>query len=165
MPVTRKEHPAAGLLSSRAIGGLKFMSAQPDAVVRTWFKEVRNEGREQSIDRIMASDALAHGLPGGTCCGPAAFRPVFQTFRGAFPDIHIEIEQSVSEGDKVAVYCRVTGTHTGDGLPIAPTGKRVDFHGVTIARVVDGTLREGWNCFDFLTMYQQLGVLPANPGA
>jgi len=39
-----------------------------------------------------------------------------------------------------------------------PTGQRIDFEGVTIVRVVDGQIREGWNRFDFLTMYQQLGV-------
>lgn len=65
----------------------------------------------------------------------------------------------------VSTHCRVTGTHTGEGLGIAPTGKRVDFEGMTIARVIDGQIREGWNCYDFLTMYQQLGVVPAAPGA
>lgn len=62
-------------------------------------------------------------------------------------------------------YCHVTGTHTGGGLGIPPTRKGVDFHGFTITRVVDGTIREGWNGFDFLTMYQQLGVVPASPGS
>jgi steroid delta-isomerase-like uncharacterized protein len=141
------------------------MSAQPDAVVRTWFEEVWNQGREETIDRILSADALAHGLPGGPSRGPQAFRPVFHTFRGAFPDLRIVVERTVTEGDVVAAYCHVTGTHTGIGLGIPPTGKTVDFHGVTIARVTDGAIREGWNCFDFLTMYQQLGVVSAAPGA
>jgi len=46
----------------------------------------------------------------------------------------------------------------------APTNRKADFWGVTIARVKDGMLVEGWNCFDFLTCYQQLGVI-AMPGA
>jgi hypothetical protein len=62
-------------------------------------------------------------------------------------------------------HCRVTGTHTGNTLGFAPTGREVDFHGVTIARVVGEQILEGWNCFDFLPMDQQLGVIPANPGA
>ena len=36
---------------------------------------------------------------------------------------------------------------------------------VTIARIVDGTIREGWNCFDFVTMCQQLGTMPPMPAA
>jgi predicted ester cyclase len=80
------------------------------------------------------------------------------------PDIHIEVERTITEGDLVAAHCRVTGTHRGGTLGFAPTGRRVDFHGVTIARIVDGQFREGWNSFDFLTLYQQLGVVSPNPG-
>jgi hypothetical protein len=36
---------------------------------------------------------------------------------------------------------------------------------MTIVRVADGQIREGWNCFDFLTMYQQIGAVPAAFGA
>jgi steroid delta-isomerase-like uncharacterized protein len=141
------------------------MSDQPDAVMREWFDEVWNQGRGDTINRLVAANATAYGLPGGPMRGPEGFRPLFIAFRGAFPDIRIVVEHTVTEGDRVAVHCRVTGTHTGDTLGIPPTGKRVDFQGVTIARVVDGQIHEGWNCFDFLTMYQQLGVVPALPGA
>ena len=140
------------------------MSEANKAIVRRWFEEVWNQGREDSITRIFAADAVAHGLPDGPMRGPDAFRPLFHAFRGAFPDIRIDVERTVTEGDLVAAHGRVTGTHQGDTLGIAPTGKRIDFEGVTIARVVDGQFREGWNCFDFLTMYQQLGVLPQIPG-
>jgi hypothetical protein len=39
----------------------------------------------------------------------------------------------------------------------------VNFNGIVIARVVDGRLVEGWNCFDFLTMYQQIGWVKTPP--
>jgi steroid delta-isomerase-like uncharacterized protein len=141
------------------------MTMQPDAVLRAWFNEVWCEGQEAAIDRYLAADAVAHGLPGGDMNGPAGFRPIFHTFRAAFPDLRITIERMVSEGDTVTAHTRVTGTHTGDGLNIPPTGKRVTFEGMTIARIVDGQIREGWNCYDFLTMYQQIGVMPEPAGA
>jgi steroid delta-isomerase-like uncharacterized protein len=141
------------------------MSMQPDAVMRAWFDEVWCQGQEAAIDRLMAADAVAHGLPGGDMRGAAGFRQVFNSFRNAFPDIHVAIEHTVIEGDMVTAHCRVTGTHSGDGLGIEPTGKRVEFEGMTIVRVADGQIREGWNCFDFLTMYQQIGAVPAAFGA
>ncbi len=141
------------------------MSLQPAELLRTWFDEVWCKGQEAAIDRLMAEEAVAHGLPGGDMNGAAGFRQVFKAFRGAFPDIHIAVDHTITQGDMVSTHCRVTGTHTGEGLGIKPTGKRVDFEGMTIARVVDGQIREGWNCYDFLTMYQQLGVVPAAPGA
>jgi steroid delta-isomerase-like uncharacterized protein len=142
-----------------------MMSMQPDAVMRTWFDQVWCKGRESAIDTLMARDAVGHGLPGGLMRGPTAFRQVFHTFRGAFPDIHISVERTISQGDLVVAHCRVTGTHQWNTLGFAATGKKVDFEGVTIARVVNGQFAEGWNFFDFLTMYQQLGVVPLTPGA
>jgi steroid delta-isomerase-like uncharacterized protein len=141
------------------------MSVQPDTVMRAWFDEVWNQGREDTINRIFAADGLTHGLPGGPMRGPDGFRPLFQMFRGAFPDIHIAVERTITQGEFVAAHCRVTGTHQGETLGIAPTGRQIDFQGITIARVVDGQFHEGWNCFDFLTMYQQLGVVPTIPGS
>jgi steroid delta-isomerase-like uncharacterized protein len=139
------------------------MNDAADVVLRTWFEEVWNQGREETIARLFAADGVGHGLPGEPLHGPEAFRSLFTTFRGAFPDIHFEIERTVTEGEMVVAHCRVTGTHVGDTLGFAPTGRRIDFRGMTMARVVDGQLREGWNCFDFLTMYQQLGVMPEIP--
>ena len=140
------------------------MALAPEAVLRTWFDELWNQHREGTIDRLFAAEGLAHGLPGGPLRGPAGFRSAYQAFLGAFPDIEITVERSVTDGDHSVMYCRVTGTHTGDGLGIPPTGRRVEFTGMTMAKVSDGQIREGWNCFDFLSMYQQLGALPAIPG-
>jgi steroid delta-isomerase-like uncharacterized protein len=141
------------------------MSMPPDAVMRTWFDEVWNQGRVDTIDRLFTDNTVAHGLPGGPMKGAASFKQVFDTFRGAFPDIQIVVERTITEGDLVTAHCRVTGTHSGGTLGFPPTGRRVEFEGMTIARVADGQLQEGWNCFDFLTMYQQLGVVPPAPGA
>lgn len=55
-----------------------------------------------------------------------------------------------------AAVCHVTGRHDGDGIGKA-TARPVDFWGTTVARVKDGKIVEGWNAFDFLTMYQQIG--------
>lgn len=136
------------------------MAPQPEAVIRAWFDEVWNQRQEDSIDRMFAADAVAYGLPGGTMHGPDGFRPLFNAFCGAFPDLHVAVEQTVTEGTLVAARCRVTGTHTGEGLGIPATGKPVDFQGIVLATITNGQLRSGWNIFDFLTMYQQLGVAP-----
>jgi hypothetical protein len=60
----------------------------------------------------------------------------------------------------------VVARHVGDALGGPATHKGVDFWGITIARVRDGRIVEGWNCFDFLRMYQQLGWVkdPPLPG-
>ena len=132
-----------------------------DTVLHRWFEEVWNQGNEASIDELMADDAIVHGIvghDGKEIQGAAAFKPFFHQFRTAFPDIRITIEDALVDGDKVAVRCVVTASHTGPGVMAAPTGKTAHFTGMCIARVKDGKIAEGWNNFDFLSMYQQLGM-------
>jgi predicted ester cyclase len=132
--------------------------------MEAWFEEVWNQGREETIERLLASSAKVHGLPspdGQPLIGPKAFTPFFRSFRAAFPDIHVTIARSLTEGRSIAVHCQVAGTHSGAGLSFAPTFKPVNFWGMCIIRVEANQIQEGWNSFDFLTLYQQLGLLPS----
>jgi predicted ester cyclase len=143
------------------------MALTPDAVVRAWFKEVWDEGREEAIDRLADANLIAHGLgsPGDPPIrGTAEFKQLFRVFRQALGDLQISVEKSVTEGDHCAVYCRVKGRHVGDAFGGAPTKRPVEFGGLVIAIVRDGRIVEGWNCFDFLGMYQQIGWV-TNPPA
>lgn len=133
----------------------------PDQLVRAWFHEVWDEGREDSIDRLMARDAKVHGLSGPdgptTMVGPDQFKPFFRMMRAAFGDLEVQVLRTVVQGDMAVAHCHVIARHVGETLGGPPTNRPVEFEGVTIARVKDGKLVEGWNVFDFLSMYQQLG--------
>jgi steroid delta-isomerase-like uncharacterized protein len=133
--------------------------------MRTWFEEVWNQQKTETIYRLFSADTAIHGLPGAPMRGHDAFKGIFDSFCGAFPDIHIDVVQTVTQGDTVVAHCRVTATHTGDGLGLPPTNRRVEFEGVTIGRIREGQFVEGWNFYDFLSMYQQIGALPPLPGA
>ena len=139
------------------------MPLAPDQVARTWFDEVWNQGSEQAIDRLMAPEAPFHGLAppaAAPVVGPAGFKPFFRQFRQAFPDIHIDIDQLVTQGDTVAVHCTVTGTHAGDALGAAPTNRPIRITGMGMARIENGKITEAWNTFDFISLYRQLGLPP-----
>jgi predicted ester cyclase len=140
------------------------MQKSPREVALNWFEQVWNQRSEAAIDRLLAPTARMHGLPtpdGQPLVGPAGFKALYLPMRAAFPDIHIEVVRSVEEGPLVAVHCRVTGTHHGEGLGIAATGKPVEIWGMGMARVENGVIVEGWNAFDFMTLYQTVGLLPA----
>jgi predicted ester cyclase len=137
------------------------MPATPESILRAWFDGVWNRGDESTIDRLLHADGIIHGLPtpdGQPIRGPHHFRPFFQAFRSAFPGIAVEIQHVVSEGNKAVAYCRVTGVHRGAGLDIPATGRPVDFFGFAMCRMADDQVVEAWNCFDFLSMYRQLGA-------
>ena len=138
------------------------MSEENKALLRRWFEEVWNKGRSDAIDEMFAANGIAHGLSddvGNPLKGPAGFNPFHETFRGAFPDIEVVVEDMIAEGDLVAARCSVRGHHTGDHLGIAASNAPVEFTGMTIVRIKDGKIVEGWNNFDFMKMNKQIGAI------
>ena len=131
------------------------------ALSRRWFEEVWNQRREATIDELMAPNGVAHGLApdgSGPRHGPAAFRVFWNQFCGAFPDLHITVEDVIAEGDTVAVRIQFTGTHRGPHLGAPPTGKPITATGITICRWQNGQIVEGWNEFDALRVFLEAGV-------
>jgi steroid delta-isomerase-like uncharacterized protein len=138
------------------------MSEENTALLRRWFEEVWNKGREEAIDEMLAEEGVVNGLAnesGEPLRGPYGFKPFFRKFSDAFPDIEVVVEDTVAEGDKVAARCTVRGRHQSDSLGFAATKLPVEFTGIAIVRIRDGKIVEAWNNFDFMTMFQQLGAL------
>ena len=138
------------------------MQDENNTLIRRWFEEVWNKGRAEAIDELFAEDGVAHGLEGtagGELRGPADFKVFHQRFRESFPDIEVVVEDTISEGDRVAARCTVRGRHQSDTLGFAATGQQVEFTGIAIVRISQGQIVEAWNNFDFMSMYQQLGAL------
>ena len=134
------------------------MSEDIKGLVRRWFDEVWTEGRVASIDALMAPSCVVHGL-GKEMRGPEAFKPFHSAYRSAFPDVKINVDHMVAEGDIVAARWSGTGTHGGDGLGFPATGRQVQLSGMTFVRIQNGKLVEGWNVFDQLGMLQQLDIV------
>jgi predicted ester cyclase len=117
-----------------------------------------DEGRVSAIDEMLAPDGLIHGL-GADMHGSAEFKQFHAAYRGAFPDIWIQVDDLVAEGDMVAARWSGGGTHGGAGLGLAQTNRAVTFQGMTFARVRDGRIVEGWNSFDELGLLKQIGAV------
>ena len=136
-----------------------------ETFMHRWFEEVWNQGREDAIDEMFAEEGIANGLndaEGNPLRGPEAFKTLQRAFLSAYPDMKITVEDTVSEGDKIAARCKISATHQGEGLGIAPTNQPVEFTGMTIVRIKDGKIVEAWNEFDFMKMYSQVGALTLN---
>jgi steroid delta-isomerase-like uncharacterized protein len=139
------------------------MSEANKNVVRRWFQEVWNEGREEAVDELFTPGGVAVGL-GDTDVpvrGPEEFKVFLRNMRGAIPDVRITVEDLLSEGDKVAVRLVLEGTHKGPGLGVAPTGQPVRVAGIVLVRFQDGRIVEGWNSWDQLGLLRQIGALAA----
>ena len=84
-------------------------------------------------------------------------------FRRGFPDVVSIIEDLVAEGDKVAARWRSRATHRGEYVSRAPTGREVDFTGVSVYRIEGSKIAESWTVEDELGLMQQIGAV-AEPG-
>ena len=136
------------------------MSAENKALVERWFDQVWSNGRADAIDEMFAAEGVAHGL-GQDLHGPAEFKVFHATFRGAFPDVRVQMDELIAEGDRVAYRFTATGTHRGGDLGFPATGRQVRFLGMGSVRIVNGRIVEGWNVLDQLGMLTQLGVVAA----
>ena|ERR1700674_3285845 len=142
------------------------MTETNKALVRRWFREVWNEGREATIDELFAESGVAYGL-GDTEAevrGSAQLKPFVRNLRSSFPDLQISIHDIMAEEDKVMVRVLVEGTHSGSGLGVPPSGRRIRVAGIVVIRISKGQLVEGWNSWDQLGLLRQIGALPVAKG-
>jgi len=140
------------------------MSTANKVLIHRWHEEVWNRKRPEAVFEMLHPDALLFGLsvlPAPPLRGPESFLPFWERLVRAFPDIHVSVESTMAEDDKVAARCSVRGRHLGPGpiMEIAPTMKPVTFSGVCMVHVKDGRIHEAWNNFDFLALYQQIGLI------
>ncbi len=130
------------------------------AIIRRIIEEAFNKGNLAVVDDLMATNYVFHGPSGQEVKGPEGFKQMITMYRTAFPDLHLTIDDMVAEGDKVAFRFIFQGTHKGDLMGIAPTGKQVTVTVTVISRFVGGKEVEAWENADSLGMMQQMGVVP-----
>lgn len=137
------------------------MSAEENkAKIRRIYEEVFNKGNLAVADELMAPNYVFHAPGGQEFKGPEGFKQYATMMRTAFPDLHITVEDMVAEGDKVVHRISTRGTHKGDLMGIAPTGKQITTTGIVISRFAAGKEVEVWASLDMLGMMQQMGVAP-----
>lgn len=90
-----------------------------------------------------------------------ALTTLIGAYRAGVPDLHIEIEHLVAEGDWVVTRVRCTGTHTGELAGIPASGRGVDFTASDIFQMAGGRIVESWHNVDDFGLLQQVGALPA----
>jgi steroid delta-isomerase-like uncharacterized protein len=135
-------------------------TSENKAIYRSMIEEAFNKGNLRVIDEVVAPDYVLHDAAPGMPQGPDAIRATVNAFRTAFPDLHVELEELVAEGDKVTARAVMHGTHEGPLFGMAPTHKKVAVPGLTMVTVKDGRVRESWVKNDVLAMFAQLGLEP-----
>lgn len=135
---------------------MSYNTEQNKEIVRRYNKECIEMGLAASFEELLADDVVNHSVDPGTPNGKESFTSFHNEVRKGFPDCKVEILEQVAENDLVVTRKRVTGTHTGEILGIAPTNKPVEISVIDIVRVKDGKYREYWGHSNFVEVLRRL---------
>lgn len=139
------------------------MGEQAKMVVRHFVEQVQDRHRLDLIYELFEPGYIDHFKAGGM--PPAAATDAVDTFKRffagilrAFPDLRVTLEDQIAEGDKVVTRKTFRGTHRGEFLGIAPSGKSLELELIDIFRVTNGRLAEHWAQFDVMAVLRQIGA-------
>ena len=124
---------------------------------RSFFEEIWNARDESAINRFIPEDAKGNDADFGS--GREGFRKQWQQWTDAFPDLHFEIVDMIAEGDKVLTRWIQTGTHSGAPfMGVEASGTTIRVEGMSLDRIDDGWVAEGFDGWDALALRRQLGL-------
>jgi len=129
---------------------------------RNWFELVWNQGRREAITELLTPSLVLHD-GGVDSVGAEPFLQFFDRMQATFSSIHVDIDQTLVEGDKVCVRWVCTAKHTGDGFGIPPTGAQIHVTGISLIQFKDGKFIEVWQNWDMMGMMEQIKGLAQSP--
>jgi len=139
------------------------MSLEKNKAIIRRLMEAENKHNVALLDEFIAPDFVDERNTPFELRGLESYKQFETNVIKGFPDFQETIEDIIAEGDKVWVYFRFTGTHTGEwnlfGVPLAPTGKKITWTGINICRIVEGKVVERKSVRDILDFLRQLGII------
>jgi len=133
-------------------------------IVTEFIDGLFSRGDPDAVDAYLSDDFVNHDPPFGVSSDREGMRAAGASFRAAFPDWRSEVHLLIAEGDLVAEHFTARGTHSGEIMGVAPTGREVSLKGINIFRIDDGRIVERWGRLDDLGFLRQLGVVPIPGG-
>ncbi|MER3404875.1 MAG: hypothetical protein C4289_06680, partial [Chloroflexota bacterium] len=131
------------------------------ALVRRSVDEGWNKPYFAGVDDCYAVDFVHHDPYHAELKGFPAYKTLYGEVVAGLPDAHLMIEDLIAEGDRVVKRYTIRGTHRGELLGVPPTGRQVSLTAITVYRIANGKIAEGWAAYDLLGLLQQLGAIPA----
>ena len=131
-------------------------------LIQRFYDEVIGKGNLDLIDELATDGIVDHeeGLPGQPS-GKEGVRFFVTAMREGFPDLRAkESEPTLAEGDLESARTILTGTHQGEFMGVAATGKTVEVESIDIIRLEDGRVAEHWGVTDTMSLMQQIGAIP-----
>jgi steroid delta-isomerase-like uncharacterized protein len=125
------------------------------ALIRKWIEALNTRQLDVAQEVFAAAHRDGYAGPGQTI-GPAGVQERVGRLLSAFPDLQFVIEDMVAEGDRVVTRFSVRGTHRGEFMGRAPTGRQFEIGWVSFVQIAAGQVAASWGLFDGLALLRQL---------
>ena len=112
------------------------------------------------IDDLFNASWTYVGSGGQRLNGREEFKGFLSNYFDAFPDLKVKVEDIIAEDDKVVTMVSGRGTHKGELMGLAPTGKEINTTVICISQLEKGKIVKDWELVDLFGMLKQLGALP-----
>jgi steroid delta-isomerase-like uncharacterized protein len=132
---------------------------QPEDLVRTLIDEAFNRGNLSVLEKVIDPE-YQYWSPDSQLKGIGQLAEFIRAFRGAFPDLSLQIDDFFSSNDRTCTAFTLKGTHEQDFMGIPATKRSVEVHGMVASRIKDNKIVEDRELLDNLTFFHQLGIVP-----
>jgi len=139
----------------------EVMGMDIKTLARSTIEEFFDSGRTSHLSDVSQLSYVGHDPLSSKSISLDDTMELAKSFRTGFPDLRCAVNDTVTEGDRVVCRWRMTGTHQGPFLGIAPSGMKVTFDGISEMRFHGGRLAEQWTMYDCLGLLHQIGLLPS----
>ena len=136
------------------------MSEANKDLVREFHDKAINAHDVDALATFVADDLIDHNAMPDMPSGLEGMAAMMSAFFTGFSDVRSEVQDLIAKGDRVAVRVRTTGTHDGEFMGNAPTGKTFEIDEIHIVRIEGGKMVEHWGLEDSVAMMGQLGISP-----
>ncbi|MFQ5509075.1 MAG: ester cyclase [Leptospirillia bacterium] len=137
--------------------------SSPEALIRRFWQIMWHTDAKSMLSEIITPDAAFRGSLGNTASGPSGVVAYARNVQLSFPDFAVEPADFATEGERVYARLRLSGTHKGELFGCAPSGRRIEYHGMALHTVRDGLIHSIWVVGDTLDLARQAGasLIPA----
>lgn len=127
-----------------------------EQLVMRWYDQLWNGRDEAALSEIVHPAVRLRGSLGSTHQGHSGVLAYIRTVRSAMPDFQNRVDELIVEGDRAFARLTYSGTHRGELLQRAPTGRRIEYAGAARFAQCDGLLTDVWVLGDLDSLRAQI---------
>jgi len=129
-----------------------------------WIFDRLNDHDAAAMSEVWTAETVVR-FPDRTCRGRDEVAAYVKELFAAVPDLRMDVQSVVEQGDEVFVRWTATGTHEGTIQGVDGTGRRLEIDGMDHVTLREGKIVSNFVLFDQMQWARAVGMLPPQDSA